>query len=184
MQFSPARNFQQKEGETVLQFVTRLRKEGKDCNFGADFGNQIRDAVLCKCRSAYVKRKLLEEREELTLARTLEIAEQCESVEHQMCHLSLKEPSKEDANRVCETPERPDGKQKRKKNGIRCYRCGSSGHLGRDPKCSAKGQTYRKCKGKDHFASVCKTKSKNRGVNQVQEELKANGSKLIRFQSH
>ena len=24
----------QKEGETVLQFVTRLRKEGKDCNFG------------------------------------------------------------------------------------------------------------------------------------------------------
>ena len=26
----------------------------------------------------------------------------------------------------------------------------------------------------DHFASVCKTKSKNRGVNQVQEELEAN----------
>lgn len=120
---------QQKEGETVLQFVTRLRKEGKDCNFGADFENQIRDAVLCKCRSDYVKRKLLEEREELTLARTLEIAEQCESVDHQMSHLSLREPSKEDANRVYETPERPDGKQKRKKNGIRFYRCGSSGQV-------------------------------------------------------
>ena len=26
---------QQKEGETVSQFVTQLRKEGKDCNFGA-----------------------------------------------------------------------------------------------------------------------------------------------------
>ena len=49
----------QQKGETVLQFVTRLRKEGKDCNFGADFDNQIRDAVLCKCRSDYVKRKLL-----------------------------------------------------------------------------------------------------------------------------
>ena len=35
---------QQKEGKTVLQFVTRLRKEGKDCNFGADFGNQLSDA--------------------------------------------------------------------------------------------------------------------------------------------
>ena len=121
---------QQKEGETVLQFVTRLRKEGKDCNFGADFDNQIRDAVLCKCRSDYVKRKQLEEREELTLARTLEIAEQCESVDHQMSHLSVREPNKEDANRVYETPKRPDGKQKRKKNGIRRYRFGLSGAPG------------------------------------------------------
>jgi len=62
--------------------------------------------VLCKCRSDYVKRKLLEEREELTLARTLEIAEQCESVDHQMFHLSVSEPSKEDANRVYEKRER------------------------------------------------------------------------------
>ena len=120
---------QQKEGETVLQFVTRLRKEGKDCNFGVDFDNQMRDAVLCKCRSDYVRRKLLEEREKLTLARTLEIAEQCESVDHQMSHLSVSETSKEDANRVYEKPERPDGKQNRKKNGVHCYRCGSSGHL-------------------------------------------------------
>ena len=128
------RRLQQKEGETVLQFVTRLGKEGKDCNFGADFDNQIRDAVLCKCRSDYVKRKLLEEREKLTLARTLEIAEQCESVDHQMSHLSVSEPSKEDANRVHENPERPDGKHKRKKSGFQCYRCGSRGNLGRDPK--------------------------------------------------
>ena len=170
---------QQKDGETVLQFVTRLRKEGKDCNFGADFDNQLRDAVLCKCRSDYVRRKLLEEREELTLTRTLEIAEQCESVDHQMSHLSVSEPSKEDANRVYEKSERPSGKQKRKKGGIQCYRCGSSGHLGNDPKCPAKGQTCRKCKGKDHFASVCKTKPKNRGgANQVQEELGACGEQV------
>ena len=41
------------------QFVTRLRKEGKNCNFGADFDNQIRDTVLCECRSDYVKRNCL-----------------------------------------------------------------------------------------------------------------------------
>lgn len=61
---------QQKEGETVLQFVTQLRKERKDCTFGADSDNQIRDAVLCKRRSDYIRGKLLEERVELTLART------------------------------------------------------------------------------------------------------------------
>ena len=73
-----AHQLQLQPRETVLQFETRLRKEGKDGNFGADFGNQIRDAVLCKCGSDYVRLKLLEEREELTLVRTLELAEQCE----------------------------------------------------------------------------------------------------------
>ena len=172
---------QQKEGETVLQFVTRLRKEGKDCNFGADFDNQLRDAVLCKCRSDYVRRKLLEEREELTLARTLALAEQCESVEHQMSQLSMSEPSKVDANRVYEKAGRPKSKQRSKGNKgreIHCYRCGSTGHLGGDSKCPARGQTCRKCKGKDHFASVCKTKTKKPGVNQIQEEPQASGEQV------
>ena len=96
---------QQKEGETVFQFVTGLRKVGKDFNFGANFDNQIRDLVLCKCKSDFVKHKLLEERQELTLTR---------------------------------------------------------------------GQTCRNCIGKDHFASVCKTKPKNLGAKQVQEELHVN----------
>ena len=95
-----------------------------------------------------------------------------------MSHLSVSGPSKEDANRVYETPERPDGKQNRKNNRIQCYRCGSSGHLGRDPKFPDRGQTCKKCKGKDHFASVCKTKPKKRGVNQEQEELEANAEQV------
>ena len=81
-----------------------------------------------------------------------------------MSHLCVSESSKEDAKWAYETPERPDGKQKRKNNGMRCYRCGSSGHLARDLKCPARGQTCRKCKRKNHFASVYKTKPKNRRV--------------------
>ena len=38
------------------------------------------------------------------------------------------------------------------------------GHLGRDPQCPARGKTYRKCGGKDHFEKVCKTKSHARQV--------------------
>ena len=67
---------QQKEGETVFQFVTGLRKAGKDFNFGANFDNQIRDLVLCKCKSDFVKYKLLEERKQLTLTCMLELPEQ------------------------------------------------------------------------------------------------------------
>ena len=38
------------------------------------------------------------------------------------------------------------------------------GHFGRDPQCPARGKTCRKCRGKDHFRNVCKTKSYARQV--------------------
>ncbi len=43
--------------------------------------NQIRDAVVGKCSSAYVRRKLLEEGPNLTLKRAMEIAALCERIE-------------------------------------------------------------------------------------------------------
>lgn len=83
----------QKTGQTVQQFVTCLRQAAKDCDFGADKDNQIRDAVLSRCNFEYVRRKLLEEGTDLTLTRTLEIAVQCECVELQMVALHISQDS-------------------------------------------------------------------------------------------
>lgn len=87
-------------GETIQQFVTRLRQAAKDCVFGVDGDNQLRDAVLSKCGSDYIKRKLLEEGTELTP--TLEIAMQCERVELQMSAMHISQPGngKEAVHRV------------------------------------------------------------------------------------
>ncbi|KAJ8410529.1 hypothetical protein AAFF_G00194330 [Aldrovandia affinis] len=46
------------------------------------------DAILSRCTLMYVRRKLLEEGPGLTLARTLQLASQCESVEEQMSAMS------------------------------------------------------------------------------------------------
>ena len=53
----------QNTGETIQQFSTRLRLAAKDCGYGTDANNQIRDAILSRCTSMYVRRKLLERRE-------------------------------------------------------------------------------------------------------------------------
>ena len=37
------RSMEQREGETVAQFVTRLRQVVKDCDYGDQADNQIRD---------------------------------------------------------------------------------------------------------------------------------------------
>lgn len=51
----------QRQNETVQQFVTQLRQVAKDCDFGIDSDNQLRDAILSKCSLDYIKIKLLEE---------------------------------------------------------------------------------------------------------------------------
>ena len=73
---------QQKPNEPIQQFVTRLRNAAKDCAYGTDLKSHIRDEVLAN--SSCIRRKLLEEGDALTLARTLEIADQCKKVESQM----------------------------------------------------------------------------------------------------
>ena len=57
-------------GETIQQAL--------DFAYGAETDNNIRDAILWKCPSTYIKRRLLEEGHELTLVRTLTLAAQCE----------------------------------------------------------------------------------------------------------
>ena len=84
------RQLTQTPGETTRQFATRLRRVAKDCGYGEDTENQIRDEILCKCTNTYLKRKLLEEGSGLTLAKTLQIAENCE-VDSQLAAMSLEE---------------------------------------------------------------------------------------------
>ena len=146
----------QNPGETVQQFVTRLRKAAKDCDFGTDTDNQIRDAVLNKCTSTYIKRKLLEEGQGLNLTRTLEVAAKCEKIETQLAALSVKGEESESLNRIIERSNHPSTSTQGRFQGRDkiSYKCGLLEHLGRDPQCPARGKTCRKCCGKDHFEKV------------------------------
>ena len=47
-----------------------------------------------------------------------------------------------------------------KNSQLTCYRCGKTGHLGKDPNCSVRGHLCRKCGFEGHFRERCKTKHK------------------------
>ena len=49
------RQLSQAPGETTRQFATRLRRAAKNCDYGAETDNQIRDEILCKCTNTYMK---------------------------------------------------------------------------------------------------------------------------------
>ena len=121
----------QNPGETVQQFVTRLRKAAKDCDSGTDPDNQIRYAVLNKCTSTYIKRKLLEEGQGLNLTRTLEVAAKCKKIETQLAALSVKGEESESINRINERSNNPSTSTQGRFQGRDkiCYRCGLLGFI-------------------------------------------------------
>ena len=82
------RNLSHAAGDTFRQFATRLQQAARDCNYGEETDNQIRDEILCKCTSSYIKRNLLEEGQGLSLDKALEIAENYEKVNTQMAAMS------------------------------------------------------------------------------------------------
>ena len=184
--FAPAKNatyarhvfrkIQQGPGETVSQYATKLRKAVKDCDYGTDEANQIRDQILFHCKSDYLRRKLLEEGDTLTLAKTLDLAKNCESVERELQSMKAEIQSQDSVNKVSYRKSAPDhskraqttrnGRSHERKEEKKCYRCNQTGHFGRDPSCPARGKKCTKCNLPDHFAVVCRTQR----VLRVEEE--------------
>ena len=151
------RQLSQAPGETTRQFATRLRRVAKDCDYGAETDNQIRDEILCKCTNTYMKRKLLEEGSGLTLARALEIAENCEKVDSQLAAMSL------DGKGWKRGWKGKQPRDTRKNQANTCCRCGNVGHFGRDPGCPARGQSCHTCGIEGHFHKECRIKRKADG---------------------
>ena len=161
-------NAEPNDNETIQQFSTRLRKLALDCNYGTDTDNQIRDSILWKCKSPYIKRRLLEEGEGLTLEKTITLASQLEKIENQMQTKMINENENGNSVNKVDNSKYASKNKRGKKNEFKpktepkkeptCYRCGYSGHFGKDPKCPARGKQCSKCGKMDHYSKVCNTK--------------------------
>jgi len=67
----------QKQGESMEQFVTRLRQLSLHCEYAATLNEQIRDQIIATCTSSKLRKKLLEQGE-LDLDKTLKIVREME----------------------------------------------------------------------------------------------------------
>ena len=71
------------EGETIDQFVCRLRQKAISCEFPS-VDEAIRDQIIEKCRDSKLRRKFLEKSGEATLTVLRETARVHEAVNTQM----------------------------------------------------------------------------------------------------
>lgn len=171
------RQCDQREGESIIQFVTRLRELANACKFGDSATDFIRDQVIDKCKSRYLRTKLLAEKR-LTLDRLLEIAQAKEASEHQANKITSSDRC-ETAYRIQQAYNRPSTGDTARKFGKsrsmtasydpqhartqnqrpQCTRCGLVGHTGDKCRCTKGKQCYT-CGGSNHFAVMCRSENK------------------------
>ena len=77
------RQMQQMEGETIDQFVCRLRQKAISCDF-ANVDEAIRDQIIEKCKDSRLRRKFLEKASDATLTVLQETARVHQAVNTQM----------------------------------------------------------------------------------------------------
>ena len=152
------RQIAQESGETVDQFVCRLRQRAISCEFGAGEDDYIRDQVIDKCYSNHLRRKFLEKEGALTLDDLLRIARSQEAVDRQLKQFSAdqmnNQANDQGNNQKNDQVNAVGGKSDGQKAKI-CFGCGQEGHFSGDMKCPARGRACRKCGGIGHFKVKC-----------------------------
>ena len=155
----------QKEGETIREYVACLQKMTERCEFGASLTDTLRDRLVTGMRNETIQRRLLSEAN-LTFARAVEIADTAEKAEKDAAelHPNVKIPEIHQVPAVGIHPA-----------NVYCHRCGSHNH---GPQaCRFIKERCRFCQKMDHIERVCRNKEresekerqigKNRRVNEL-----------------
>ena len=174
----------QDNGEAFESFLAELRKLVKTCDFGAVEDSTVRDRIVMGIRDDTTRRKLLQTRK-LDLKSAIDI---CRASESAMNQLRAMTKADDDVHAVTrDAPRRDgrdgrDGRDRRDRRDVRgrsssrkpnnrsgrqrsstphhrCQYCGRQHDTGKSS-CPAYGKTCNACNRKNHFASVCKSKTK------------------------
>lgn len=135
----------QGEGESIVEWSTRLKKLAANCEFGDQLNPFLLNIFVAGMRRGPIFERLCEEEATSTLENLVKIAMKRESTMQQREVL--------DVHKI-----QPKEQQKHRKSEAKCYACGKGDHDFK--KCQYKSYICRNCDNKGHLAKVCPSKDK------------------------
>ena len=141
----------QVRGESLIQYLAKLRKKAEHCKFEQFLEEALRDKFVCGLESGTIRKALLAKKD-LTLTTAVEIAVSCEMATEESFVISKKEV-KEEAFKMTDSKNNKPSSSKRK-----CYRCNDPSHLAN--RCRFKEGICYKCKMRGHIAVACRNSNK------------------------
>ena len=169
----------QREGETVDQWVNELRVLLSSCDYEEQKETTLRDIIVFGVANMRVKERLLREAG-LTLAKALDICHAAEASKVQMRVMVTENQQSHDVNflRKNKSVNRqgskpPEGSTVTHKQHTQSHQgsnCGYCGSQHQPRKCPAYGVLCSKCHGKNYFAKVCRGGKYTKKVYQVETE--------------
>ena len=140
-----------KDGESVAEFVSQLRKLSEHCEFGDTLDKMLRDRIVCGINDVRIQRRLLAE-PGLSLAKALELALALETADKDA--LTLKGANGTGTQPVLSMQAKPRGKDNASTN-VTCYRCNGK-HMA--SVCRFKEAQCHSCGKKGHISKACRGK--------------------------
>lgn len=143
------RSRKQKEGETIMEFITELQRDAKFCKFEGYLEKELRNQLVFGMRSKRIRSRLIEEKN-LTFDKAKEIAV---SMEASGEGAEVLERKHEVNYTERTTMHRGSGRKVTNHTNRKCYRCGSGAHLA--SVCKHKDAVCNFCKKVGHLQRVC-----------------------------
>ena len=152
--------------ETIDAFVTELRLQANNYEFGSLRDELLRDRLVVGIRSDSVRSRLFREAD-LMVQKAIDICRAAEVTDSRMASIKNSLDSNVNAldkdNKYSKHRQR-DNKTKRineasQQSKMLCKNCGNK-HIREKNKCPAYGKSCKECGKKNHFAKMCKNKDK------------------------
>ncbi|XP_069129175.1 uncharacterized protein [Argopecten irradians] len=150
---------EQREGETIREYIAEIRKLSEYCEFGATLADALRDRLVCGLKNENIQRKLLSEAD-LTYDRAVELSVAMETAAKDAIELR---GNTGNVNKIYKGTDRPKTRKNTFKtntnsysnNRKSCYRC-TGNHDQKD--CKLRNETCYKCGKRGHIKKACRSK--------------------------
>ncbi|XP_055999096.1 uncharacterized protein LOC130047746 [Ostrea edulis] len=172
MEIYTFRNCKQKEGQTLDEYLTELRKLAKHCEF-TNINREILSQLIQHCRSNQLRRRALREPDKglediIQSGRAMELSDsQAQAMERHVDQAV----NKVDVSGPKQFSRSARGEKRyhsSKKLNKQCWKCGGVFPHKENKPCPARDKNCHKCQKMEHFQSVCRSKKDNVKKEKVQ----------------